>query len=91
MLAEQAGIVHVHQQAEEECREQSDAARFVHAPEGDDQQQHVRRALPQAPWQQRHQPYEQHRAPDEHPMRGTRQLVGMHIAGRAQAAPGLTG
>ncbi|MNS62170.1 hypothetical protein D3C72_952200 [compost metagenome] len=49
MFAQQAGVVHVHQQAEEERGEETDAARFVHAPEGDDQQQHVGRALPQPP------------------------------------------
>ncbi|KAG0763538.1 hypothetical protein G6F22_018406 [Rhizopus arrhizus] len=65
VLAQRTRVVHVHQQAEEERGEEPHSARLVHAPEGDDQQQHVGCALPQAPRQQRNQPHQQHRSPDE--------------------------
>ena len=89
VFAQQAGIVHVHQQAEAERGEQAHAARLVHAPEGDDQDQDVGRALPQPPRQQRHQPDQDDGAPDEHAVGRPGQAFGVHIAGRAQAAPGL--
>ncbi|KAG1388778.1 hypothetical protein G6F58_013432 [Rhizopus delemar] len=43
VLAQRTRVVHVHQQAEEERGEEPHSARLVHAPEGDDQQQHPRR------------------------------------------------